>query len=131
MARNKTLHNKQTDRHPSIDLFRFIAAMMVATMHWGIELGSKRQAVIYEIPIIGDWVKNGQFGVDIFFVISGFVIIGTAQKYNAIEFIFARFNRLFPGLILSMLIVLVIGTHFIQSYEKPVDSFFHSIFLTY
>ena len=120
-----------TGRHPSIDLLRFIAAMMVATGHWGLEVGSDRYAVIYEIPIIGELVKNGGFGVDIFFVISGFVIIGTAQKYNAIEFIFARFNRLFPELILSMLIVLIIGSHVIHSYEKPFESFFHSIFLTY
>ena len=131
MAKNKTLPAKQTERQPSIDLLRFIAAMMVATMHWGLEVGSERYQGIYEVRIIGDLVKNGSFGVSIFFVISGFVIIGTAQKYNAIEFIFARFIRLFPGLLISMLIVLIVGNHFIQPYEKPFTSFFHSIFLTY
>ena len=131
MAKNKTLPAKQTERQPSIDLLRFIAAMMVATMHWGLEVGSERYQGIYEVRIIGDLVKNGGFGVSIFFVISGFVIIGTAQKYNAIEFIFARFIRLFPGLLISMLIVLIVGNHFIQPYEKPFTSFFHSIFLTY
>ena len=131
MARNKTLRNKQTERQPSIDLLRFIAAMMVATMHWGLEVGSERYQGIYSVPIIGDLVKNGSFGVNIFFVISGFVIIGTAQKYNAIEFFFARFTRLFPGLLISMLIVLIVGTYFIMPYEKPFTSFFHSIFLTY
>ena len=131
MAKNKTLPAKQTERQPSIDLLRFIAAMMVATMHWGLEVGSERYQGIYEVPIIGDLVKNGSFGVSIFFVISGFVIIGTAQKYNAIEFVFARFTRLFPGLLISMLIVLIVGSHFIQPYEKPFPSFFHSIFLTY
>jgi len=30
-----------------------------------------------------------------------------------------------------MLIVLIVGSHFIHSYEKPFSSFFHSIFLTY
>jgi peptidoglycan/LPS O-acetylase OafA/YrhL len=131
MAENKTLRIKQTERQPSIDLLRFIAAMMVATMHWGHEVGSERYQRIYDVPLIGDLVKNGSFGVNIFFVISGFVIIGTAQKYNAIEFIFARFSRLFPGLLISMLIVLIVGSYFIHSYEKPFSSFFHSIFLTY
>ena len=131
MAENKTLGTKQTERQPFIDLLRFIAAMMVATMHWGLEIGSERYQRIYDVPIIGDLVKNGSFGVSIFFVISGFVIIGTAQKYNAIEFIFARFTRLFPGLLLSMLIVLIVGSYFIHSYEKPFSSFIHSIFLTY
>ena len=128
MAENKTLGTKQTERQPFIDLLRFIAAMMVATMHWGLEIGSERYQRIYDVPIIGDLVKNGSFGVSIFFVISGFVIIGTAQKYNAIEFIFARFTRLFPGLLLSMLIVLIVGSYFIHSYEKPFSSFMDSYY---
>ena len=131
MAENKKLRAKQTERQPSIDLLRFIAAIMVATMHWGLEFGSESYERIYELPLVGDLVKNGSLGVNIFFVISGFVIIGTAQKYNAIEFIFARFIRLFPGLFISMLLVLMVGSHFIHPYEKPFTSFFHSIFLTY
>jgi peptidoglycan/LPS O-acetylase OafA/YrhL len=66
MAENKTLGNKQTERQPFIDLLRFIAAMMVATMHWGLEIGSERYQEIYDVPIIGDLVKNGSFGVSIF-----------------------------------------------------------------
>ena len=54
MGRNKILHNKQTERQPSLDLLRFIAAMMVATMHWGIEVGSERYQGIYGVPIISD-----------------------------------------------------------------------------
>ena len=131
MAANESPRTKETKRQPSIDLLRFIAAIMVATMHWGLEVGSKRYSAIYDSPIIGDLIKNGGFGVDIFFVISGFVIIGTAQKYNAHEFLLARFVRLFPGLLLSMLVVLIVGSYFIHPYEKPFSSFFHSIFLTY
>ncbi len=131
MAANESPRIKETKRQPSIDLLRFIAAIMVATMHWGREVGSERYSAIYGSPIIGDLIKNGGFGVDIFFVISGFVIIGTAQKHNAHEFLLARFVRLFPGLLLSMLVVLIVGTYFVQPYEKPFSSFFHSIFLTY
>ena len=64
-------------------------------------------------------------------MISGFVIIGSAQQSNAIKFIFARFNRLFPGLVISMILVLLVGSHFIHPYEKPFMSFVNSIFLTY
>ena len=131
MIENNISRPKKSERQPSIDLLRFIAAMMVATMHWGLEVGGERYKTIYDTPIIGQLVKNGSFGVSIFFVISGFVIIGTAQRYDALEFMFARFTRLFPGLLISMLIVLLVGSHFIQPYEKPMASFFHSIFLTY
>ena len=131
MSETKIPRNKETERQPSIDLLRFVAAMMVATLHWGLEVGGERYQRIYDLPIIGQLVKNGSFGVSIFFVISGFVIIGTAQKYDAVEFIFARFTRLFPGLLISMLIVLAVGSHFIHAFEKPVASFLNSIFLTY
>jgi peptidoglycan/LPS O-acetylase OafA/YrhL len=118
-------------RASSIDLLRFIAAIMVATYHWGLEVGNTRFSPVYNFPIIGEMIKNGSFGVSIFFVISGFVIIGTAQKYDAKEFVFARVVRLFPGLMLSMLLVLIVGSHFIHPYERPIASFFHSVFLTY
>jgi len=131
MTRIREPRIKETERQASIDFLRFIAAIMVATMHWGLEIGSGRYQEIYDTPIIGQLVKNGSFGVDIFFVISGYVIIGTTQKYEVVEFIFARFNRLFPGLLISMLVVLIIGSNFIQPYETPFKSLFHSIFLTY
>jgi len=131
MSEDRTLRIKETERQPLIDLLRFIAAMMVATFHWRLEVGNERFQGISDLLIIGDLIKNGGFGVDIFFVISGFVIISAAQKYNAIEFIFARFNRLFPGLLISMLIVLTVGSYFIHTFENPFTSFFHSIFLTY
>ena len=122
---------KKTARQPSIDFLRFIAAIMVAAFHFVKEDLSGRSTEIYGIPILGDLIKNGGFGVNIFFVISGFVIIGSAQKYNATEFIFARFIRLFPGLFLSMILVLIINTLVIGQYEKPFFTFFHSTFLTY
>jgi peptidoglycan/LPS O-acetylase OafA/YrhL len=131
MVENKISTSKESDRLPSIDLLRFIAAIMVASMHWGLEIGSERYRPVYQIPILGDLVRNGSYGVQIFFVISGFVIIGAAQRYRSIEFIFARFTRLFPGLLISMLIVLPIGSYFIQPYEAPFNSLLHSIFLTY
>jgi len=131
MSEDRTLRIKETERQPLIDLLRFIAAMIVATLHWRLEVGSERFQEISNLLIIGDLTKNGGFGVDIFFVISGFVIITAAQKYNVIQFIFARFNRLFPGLLISMLIVLTVSFFFIYSFENPFTSFFHSIFLTY
>ena len=54
MAENKTLRAKQIERQPSIDLLRFIAAMMVATLHWELEVGSERYQRIYDVPLVGD-----------------------------------------------------------------------------
>jgi|LauGreDrversion4_1035100.scaffolds.fasta_scaffold01261_11 peptidoglycan/LPS O-acetylase OafA/YrhL len=119
------------NRLASIDLLRFIAAMMVATYHWGVESNPDYYRKVYEFPILGQFIQNGAFGVSIFFVISGFVIIGAAQKYNVVEFIFARFNRLFPGLLICMIVILPVGSKFINPWEKPIPSFINSTFLTY
>lgn len=122
---------KKAERIAIIDLLRFMAALMVATYHWSLELGRERVQQIYDVPIIGTLVANGAFGVPIFFIISGFVIIGAAQRYNSLEFAFARFNRLFPGLLICMLIILPVGDRFITSWQTPIPRFFNSIFLTW
>jgi peptidoglycan/LPS O-acetylase OafA/YrhL len=122
---------KRAKRISTIDLLRFMAALMVATNHWSLEVGSERAQQIYDIPILGRLVQDGAFGVPIFFMISGFVIIGAAQRYNSVEFIFARFNRLFPGLVICMLIILPVGDRFVTSWPTPIPSFFNSIFLTW
>ena len=118
-------------RYPLLDLLRYFAALLVALMHWGLELGPERMQSVYRIPILGFLIQNGAFGVDIFFLISGFVIIETARRKDSLDFLIARFIRLFPGLLISMTIVLFVGTYFIGSYELSFSSYINSIFLTY
>jgi peptidoglycan/LPS O-acetylase OafA/YrhL len=118
-------------RYPLLDLLRWIAAIMVATLHWSLEIGSLSASKITSIPILGKLVSNGSLGVNIFFIISGYVIIETAMKRGALDFIFARFIRLFPALLICMPLVLIVGSRFIQTYPTPAKSLFNSIFLTY
>lgn len=74
----------------------------------------------------------GNVGVPIFFVISGYVIALTAtHKTSWQSFLMARFIRLFPGLILCMTIVLLVGPKFIQPYESPGKTFIGSVSLLY
>lgn len=118
-------------RYALLDILRFTAAMMVALMHWGLEEGPNKFHGVYTIPLLGFLIQNGSLGVDIFFLISGFVIIETAQRKDSLDFLIARFTRLFPGLLISMLIVLVVGSHFIKPYPTPLKSFVNSIFLSF
>jgi peptidoglycan/LPS O-acetylase OafA/YrhL len=118
-------------RFALIDLLRYFAAMMVAIMHWGLELGPERMEVVYDLPVLGFLIKNGGLGVDIFFLISGYVILETAMRRDSLDFLIARFIRLFPGLLVSMSTVLVVGSFIIGSYEFSLISYFHSIFLSY
>ena len=75
---------------------RGVAVLMVVAYHMGIN------------------ISGGFFGVDIFFVISGYVItltlikeIDTTNKINLLNFYARRFFRLFPALSLMVTVVLI------------------------
>lgn len=61
------------------------------------------------------WVKGGFIGVDIFFVISGFlistIIVGSLDRnsFSFIEFYGRRIRRIFPALLLVLLASLAVG----------------------
>jgi peptidoglycan/LPS O-acetylase OafA/YrhL len=118
-------------RFALIDLLRYFAAVLVAVMHWGLELGSERMQSVYNIPVLGFLIKNGGLGVDIFFLISGYVILETAMRKDSLDFIVARFIRLFPGLLISMSIVAIVSPKIIGNYQFSINSYIQSIFLTY
>ncbi|MBE2288046.1 MAG: acyltransferase, partial [Chitinophagaceae bacterium] len=70
--------SKQIDRYRELDALRGIAAIMVVLFHYSI-------------------LQVGTTGVDLFFIISGFVILMSVSKVNSgIEFVINRISRLYP-----------------------------------
>lgn len=59
------------------------------------------------------YFQFGYIGVDVFFLISGFLMPIILPKYSAWEFIQARAKRLLPALVLMVIFVLVMG-YFLQ-----------------
>ena len=80
-----------------LDLIRFAAAAMVVLFH----LSWKN-----EDPDLG--FAAGWVGVEIFFVISGFVIMGSASATNVATFARRRFARLYPAAIVCAFINLTV-----------------------
>lgn len=81
----------------SIQALRAIAASMVFLCH--LVPIEQRQSARSE-PLTDFWLA-GAFGVDLFFVISGFVIVWVAAKSpsgrkSAADFLFARVTRIYP-----------------------------------
>lgn len=70
-----------------IQILRGLAAAIVVVRHIAKEFAHSGAGSAFEI---------GQFGVDIFFVISGFVIFVTAPRLSAGEFLKRRFIRVAP-----------------------------------
>ncbi len=76
-----------------VDVLRFLAAMLVVVFHLG---GHAEKRLVESTYMIG-WTSIGWIGVQIFFVISGFVIAFSGEKSRASDFVISRIVRLGPG----------------------------------
>lgn len=81
-------------RYSELDAIRGIAALMVVLFHYTVRYGQ-----IYGFPVEPLFrFETGQYGVQLFFMISGFVIFLTLDKTDyAVDFILSRFSRLYPA----------------------------------
>ena len=93
-ASSSNSSNLSTTHIPSIDGLRALAVTAVVLYHLGI-----------------DWIPGGFLGVDLFFVISGYVItrlildsIESANGLDIKEFYAARIRRLLPGLLVLLIV---------------------------
>ena len=102
----------------AIDLLRFGAAAMVMLCHyfgeWAIvtRLGVGAGSGPSGLPTNG-WLSSGWVGVEIFFVISGYVIALSASGSTATDFARRRLLRLWPGTLacasITALVLLIAG----------------------
>jgi peptidoglycan/LPS O-acetylase OafA/YrhL len=83
-------------RFPELDLLRFLAACAVMLFHYTY-LGPRNHAWAASFPLLSEIFKYGYLGVDLFFIISGFVILLTAYDKDAVGFTVARIVRLYPA----------------------------------
>jgi peptidoglycan/LPS O-acetylase OafA/YrhL len=95
---------------PELDALRGIAILMVLLYHglyWGIDLNQipagKRQI------FVAMWV--GRLGVNLFFVLSGFLITGSLMNTRARPYYYRRFYlrralRILPALVLTLVLLL-------------------------
>jgi peptidoglycan/LPS O-acetylase OafA/YrhL len=92
------MHEPKSNRLYEIDLLRFIAALAVTAFHFlyrGYSESDRRCDV--EFPAEGVWARYGYLGVALFFVISGFVILMSAEGKSARDFVVSRVTRLYPA----------------------------------
>lgn len=107
---------------------RGIAALLVVIFHAPLTLQLMPRAEIPKVPIIGTF---GFFGVELFFVISGFIIYEVLgrQNFATVPFLIKRFFRLWPPYLAATLCFVSIASiaHFGQAYPK-MDFTFSNLF---
>jgi len=90
----------QTDRLASLDSLRGIAAILVVLFHYTVKFPSFYPEAL--TPVFT--VDFGKYGVQLFFMISGFVILMSLNKSNGKGFVRSRILRLFPIYWISLIV---------------------------
>lgn len=91
-----------------IDLFRFIAAIGVVLFHYTFRGATADNLSSIKFPILAPLFKYGYLGVDLFFIISGFVILLSIKDESIRKFFTSRVSRLYPAYWLCLIITSVV-----------------------
>lgn len=91
-----------------LDVLRFLAAVMVMVFHFGYWFSFGGEPIVAGSQALAAATWWGWVGVQIFFVISGFVIALSAEHRSARPFIRSRVLRLLPGLLVFAVLSFVV-----------------------
>lgn len=105
-------------RSARIDFLRGVSIFAVLTLHFSLTYGLAKSPLAQFIP--APWIRaavnNGNYGVTIFFVISGFLITsnnllryGNLGSVNLRQFYAFRFSRIIPPLLLALCVIVPLG----------------------
>jgi peptidoglycan/LPS O-acetylase OafA/YrhL len=109
-------------RRLSLDLLRIFAAVYVTIFHWAGG-GWYSQGLKFNYPTLttnqdmNPLVACGWIGVDIFFVISGFVVLDSISHRSFLQFAKARFLRLIPTYWLITILTFLISFATLKNLE--------------
>ena len=84
-------------RYYEIDLLRFLAALVVVLYHFTYRGFHAGHLSPVEYPHLGSFFKYGYLGVELFFIISGYVVLLSAQGKTVGQFFISRAMRLYPA----------------------------------
>lgn len=100
------------DRLGSLDLLRLLAALSVVLFHYLFRGAAADGYLATGYPEAAPYAIYGYFGLNLFFMISGFVIAWSAEGRGAPAFAVARFARLYPGFVACMTITFFVTVFF-------------------
>ena len=101
------------ERLYELDLLRFLAALAVVLFHYTFRGNAADDMSTLSFPALSGYSKYGYLGVELFFMISGFVIVLSASGRTVFAFANSRAKRLFPaywfGVTLTSLCIVAFG----------------------
>lgn len=113
---NQLSTNNRMSRLASVDIAKSIAVISV---------------FLYHLPSVS--LKSGFLGVDLFLLVTGYLSAATLSKIEPIEFFIKRLARIWPSLILLLLVVVLVFQYFMYFSELKNlyrDSVISNLFLS-
>tara|TARA_B100000683_G_scaffold164455_1_gene158382 strand:- start:3783 stop:4940 length:1158 start_codon:yes stop_codon:yes gene_type:complete len=118
---------------PEIDGLRFVAIVSVVLFHLFGFIENKDGSVYnntYNFDFIANFLKNGNFGVQLFFVLSGFILglpfakhyLKDSNKVSLKSYFLRRISRLEPPYVIVMFLLLI-GNIFISKNLSNTEGF--------
>jgi peptidoglycan/LPS O-acetylase OafA/YrhL len=102
-------------RFHELDLLRFLAALAVVCYHYTYRGFAADHLSPVSYPEIDGVTRYGYLGVELFFIISGYVVLMSAFNKTVKQFFVSRVMRLYPAFwvacTLTFLVVKVFGPH--------------------
>lgn len=95
-------------RNGLLDLLRFAAALMVAVYHFIYRGAQEGGYLEFAFGTAGASVSLGYLGVNLFFMISGFVIIWSASGRDWYAFSVSRLARIYPAHLVAMTLTFLV-----------------------
>ncbi len=108
------------ERNNSFHFLRFLAASFVIITHSYVLLGLPEHDLM--VRLTNGTTSFSRLGVWIFFVISGYLIMGSAERSKTVvSYVFRRVLRIFPALIVVVLVTVFVLGSIVST--LPVDSY--------
>ncbi|AKD55334.1 acyltransferase family protein [Spirosoma radiotolerans] len=120
-------------KHPvrvyTVDLLRFIAAFSVVLYHYTFRgyYADNLNPVVY--PALESVCKYGYLGVNLFFIISGYVILMSAYKKSLPQFLVSRISRLYPAYWVACTLTFLVVWFFAPSKNTAAWSYYYDLSL--
>lgn len=116
--------------NPAIDTLRGIAIMMVLLLHFALSYGLRDSPLgLLPAPLVRAFARDGNYGVTIFFAISGFLITthtlrrsGNLANVDLRRFYLLRAGRILPPLLLVLAIIVGLGVLGLPSFSNADET---------
>jgi peptidoglycan/LPS O-acetylase OafA/YrhL len=119
--------DRTSERFPAIDLARIAAALAVVFYHYGFFFGVDDAATGYRPwPGFSIVARYGHLGVQLFFMISGFLVLQSAYSKDLAGFARARAMRLYPAFLICCTITFAVVA-FIPGEPSSLPTFLYNL----